>query len=371
MCVSYEIMDRVSIRFTLAISIVDVLQALIFLFLIKYKEDGAICSGIGFSSFYLTLTYLFLNAAVALNLQLVFVHGIVFDKEWLMWTVSLGFPLLLLAPPLFAGRFGLTYEGGVCDIRDPKSYETYAYLFSCFTVWGFLAIIYCTIAVVMVNMQLYKKKTVIDSIIQTKRCASADILCDNLVLKKKILKLINRVSMYCIIPIITQLWFLIVCLMLYHEEIPVTLRLFSIVGTDIPGILNLVVLLLDPAFAAAFEAILRNRNIKVPRFLDSRLPTEKLPPPPCLLPDPVLPGNIEEVGYFVPLPRISPAVHSITPEPSTRCFPANFLSCFRPHATEEDSRLQTENPLMALLSPFATPSDYQCTREATSFIKRI
>ncbi|KAJ9058886.1 hypothetical protein DSO57_1007825 [Entomophthora muscae] len=179
-------------------------------------------------------------------------------------------------------------------------------------------------------------------------------------------------SLYCIIPIITQLWFLIVCSISYNvEEIPITLRFFSIVGACVPGILNLVVLLLDPAFAAAFEAILRNRNIKVPRFLDSRLPTEKLPPPPCPLPDLVLPGNIDQVGYVAPLPRISPAVHSITPEPSTHCFLSNFLSCFRPHPSEEDSRLQTENPLMALLSPFATPSDYQCTREAASFIKCI
>ncbi|KAJ9058887.1 hypothetical protein DSO57_1007826 [Entomophthora muscae] len=113
MCVSYEIMDRVSIRFTLAISMVDVLKALIILFHLNYREDGAICSCISFLTYYFTLAYLFLNVAVALNLQFVFVHGILFDKEWLMWAVSLGLPLLLLAPPLFAGRFGKTHEGGV------------------------------------------------------------------------------------------------------------------------------------------------------------------------------------------------------------------------------------------------------------------
>ncbi|KAJ9066874.1 hypothetical protein DSO57_1005254 [Entomophthora muscae] len=193
MCVSYEIMDRVSIRFTLAISIVDVLKALSIMLYIKYGEDGAICSAIGFSFYYFTLVYLFLNVAVALNLQLVFIHGIVLGKERLMWAVSLGLPLLLLAPPLFSGRFGMTYEGGLCEMRDPASYETSDYLFSCFIAWGFLAIIYCTIAVAMVNMQLYKKKTVIDSIIQTKHNASEDIPSDNLVLKKKIIKLINRV----------------------------------------------------------------------------------------------------------------------------------------------------------------------------------
>ncbi|KAJ9053642.1 hypothetical protein DSO57_1022287 [Entomophthora muscae] len=193
MCVSYEIMDRVSIRFTLAISIVDVLKAFSIMLFTKCREDGAICSAIGFSFYYFTLVYLFLNMTVALNLQLVFIHDIVFGKEKLMWAVSLGLPLLLLAPPLFSGRFGMTYEGGLCDMRDPASYETEVYLFSCFIVWGFLAIIYCTIAATMVNMQLYKKKTVIDSIIQTKHNDNADILSDNLVLKKKILKLINRV----------------------------------------------------------------------------------------------------------------------------------------------------------------------------------
>ncbi|KAJ9066877.1 hypothetical protein DSO57_1005257 [Entomophthora muscae] len=193
MCVSYEIMDRVSIRFTLAISIVDVLKALSIMLYIKYGEDGAICSAISFSIYYFTLAYLFLNVAVVLNLQLVFVRGIVYDKEWLLWEVSLGLPLLLLAPPLFAGKFGITYEGGLCEMRDPASYETSDYLFSCFIAWGFLAIIYCTIAVAMVNIQLYKKKTVIDSIIETKHNVNVDILSNNLVLKKKILKLINRV----------------------------------------------------------------------------------------------------------------------------------------------------------------------------------
>ncbi|KAJ9053641.1 hypothetical protein DSO57_1022286 [Entomophthora muscae] len=176
-------------------------------------------------------------------------------------------------------------------------------------------------------------------------------------------------SLYCIIPIITQLWYLILCSISYHvEEIPVTFRFLSIVGTDVPGILNLVVLLLDPAFAAALEAILRKLNIKVPRFLDSRLPTEKLPPPRPLL-DPVLPEEIDEVGYFVPMRRISPTVHSITPEPSTRCFLSNFLSCFRPHPLKEDSNLHMETSQMSLLNP--TPSVYRYTHEVSSFIKRI
>ncbi|KAJ9053646.1 hypothetical protein DSO57_1022291 [Entomophthora muscae] len=185
-------------------------------------------------------------------------------------------------------------------------------------------------------------------------------------------------SLYCIIPIITQLWYLILRSIIFHvEEIPIPLLFLATIGTDIPGILNLVVLLLDPAFAAAFEAILRKRNIKVPRFLDSRLPTEKLPPPPCLLLDPVLPENIDEIGYFAPLRRISRAIHSTTPEPSirsTRCFLSSLLSCFRPHPLKDNSRhssLQMETPQVSLLSPLATPSDYRYTHEATSFIKRI
>ncbi|KAJ9066882.1 hypothetical protein DSO57_1005262 [Entomophthora muscae] len=137
MCVSYEIMDRVSIRFTLAISIVDVLKALTILFYTEYREDGAICSAISFSIYYFTLAYLFLNVAVALNLQLVFIHGMVFGKERLMWAVSLGLPLLLLAPPLFAGRLGITDEGGFvrCEIQHPMkqmSTSSLALLFGAF-----------------------------------------------------------------------------------------------------------------------------------------------------------------------------------------------------------------------------------------------
>ncbi|KAJ9070687.1 hypothetical protein DSO57_1005214 [Entomophthora muscae] len=46
----------------------------------------------------------------------------------------------------------------------------------------------------------------------------------------------------------------------YTDAIPLYLNYISVIGTDIPGALNLVALLIDPAFSAAISAIKAQRK---------------------------------------------------------------------------------------------------------------
>lgn len=192
MAVSYASMDRVSIRFTLAVSVVDVAKALVIVFYNDHSQDDAFCTAVSFAVHYLTLVYLFLNAAVALNLQLVFFHGLLLDVEWLLWVGSLGLPGVLLLVPLLAGKLGLQGPGGLCEFRNPETVETLIYTHATFTLWGFLACFYCTFAVALVTIRLRTRTSVLDKIILIRQSTRDEIVRDNLALKAKINRLIGR-----------------------------------------------------------------------------------------------------------------------------------------------------------------------------------
>ncbi|KAJ9053648.1 hypothetical protein DSO57_1022293 [Entomophthora muscae] len=189
MCVSCSSMNRRSIRFTLAISVVDVLKAAVLLVYNEVDEDGMVCEGISFAFHYLTLVYFFLNVAVALNLQLVFVHGVIAGKkhELTCWYVCIGLPYVLLLFPLSVGKIG--QDNGYCEFRDPTTLETNLYVYLCFLVWCISSCLYCAVAVILVTVRLRQKVTVLDSILKRTMTQSAKESSD----LKKIEKLIYRV----------------------------------------------------------------------------------------------------------------------------------------------------------------------------------
>ncbi|KAJ9062155.1 hypothetical protein DSO57_1013628 [Entomophthora muscae] len=191
-CMSCRSMDRVSIRFTLAISVVDVVKSLAIVFYNNYSQDDALCTGLSFVINCLTLVYIFLNTAVALNLQLVFCHGMMLDIEGLLWAGSIGIPVMLLAVPLAAGKLGLQEENGFCEFRNPSSGEGILYSWVFFISWGLLACCYCTVAVVMIVVQLRKKINVLDRVILIRTSSRDAIVRDNLALRNRIGKLIGR-----------------------------------------------------------------------------------------------------------------------------------------------------------------------------------
>ncbi|KAJ9066887.1 hypothetical protein DSO57_1005267 [Entomophthora muscae] len=280
-------MNRRSIRFTLAISVCCWSYNVVL-------EDGVVCEGISFAFHYLTLVYFFLNVAVALNLQLVFVHGVIAGKkhELIYWYVCIGLPYVLLLFPLSAGKIG--QDNGYCEFRDPTTLETNLYVYLCFLVWCISSCLYCAVAVILVTVRLRQKVTVLDCILKRTRNVK-----ENSDLKKKVEKLIFRISLYCIIPVVTQVGYIILRVIASYDPSPyLPLIYISVVGSDVPGILNLLVLLLDPAFSSAVESVLLKRGIRVPKmFVDSsEIQSEDET---VTIPDDVY--QSEEVGFFVSL----------------------------------------------------------------------
>ncbi|KAJ9087267.1 hypothetical protein DSO57_1034782 [Entomophthora muscae] len=99
MCFDRKIMNRVSLRFTLAVAIVDVAKAAAILAITKIHEDSTMCTLVALITHWLSLVYLLLNTCVVLNLQLILVHGLVPGKkfEQSLWAIALMIPTILMS----------------------------------------------------------------------------------------------------------------------------------------------------------------------------------------------------------------------------------------------------------------------------------
>lgn len=95
-------MDRFSIRFTLAISLVDFLKAVAIPLAGKANAHPALCVVAAFSVNWLLLLYLFLNVAIAANLQMVFLSGKVASpsRERACWLLCFAMATAITLIPL-------------------------------------------------------------------------------------------------------------------------------------------------------------------------------------------------------------------------------------------------------------------------------
>ncbi|KAJ9061399.1 hypothetical protein DSO57_1021043 [Entomophthora muscae] len=95
-------MDRVSIRFTLVISLVDFAKAAVIAMYAVLHADDYRCVALAFGTQWLTLVYLGLNVTIALNLKRVFVDGRNFNPKWerQYWLGAFLIPTLILSIPL-------------------------------------------------------------------------------------------------------------------------------------------------------------------------------------------------------------------------------------------------------------------------------
>lgn len=102
MALDRKTMNRVSIRITLAISVLDVGRAVGQILLYRARPVGVGCVAADFAMHWMMLAYLFLNMSIAANLQLIFLAGHGFDPRWerAYWAISFGAATLLaLVPP--------------------------------------------------------------------------------------------------------------------------------------------------------------------------------------------------------------------------------------------------------------------------------
>ncbi|KAJ9083372.1 hypothetical protein DSO57_1035329 [Entomophthora muscae] len=98
MVIDNKSMNRVSIRITLAISILDVIKSILTLLFFQALDISEMeCVFVESLENFVTLAYFFLNVSIAANLHLIFLNGFGFDPLWERgyWIGSFGLAMLL------------------------------------------------------------------------------------------------------------------------------------------------------------------------------------------------------------------------------------------------------------------------------------
>ncbi|KAL1918156.1 uncharacterized protein VTP21DRAFT_3422 [Calcarisporiella thermophila] len=246
-----KLISRVSLRLTAAISIVDACNAAInLLYATALPVSPFVCQFAAWAVVFTNLAYIFLTAAIAVNLQLLVLHENRFrpSLEVAYWTVSLGMSLLLSLLPWFAGRYGYDEAQATCWFKESYTIPSRIWEAVCMIVWVLGLIIYCTIVVFLVNIKLHRHK---------KRFLASKNINPMLRQRQTLLnKLIARIGLYAVIPLITHLG---ICM--YELNIIINLRIemwmgfWSAIGISSTGIWNLAAFLCDPAIHNAFDTI--------------------------------------------------------------------------------------------------------------------
>ncbi|KAJ9070679.1 hypothetical protein DSO57_1005206 [Entomophthora muscae] len=242
MFIDRRAMDRLSIRFTLAIAALDAVKALTILFYTEFHEDGPACTFISLFLHWQTLFYLFLNVCISLNLQLVFIHGLLLGKpfEVFMWIAALSMSTILMLIGLTTGKYGMDQEINQCEIRDPFSTHSLVVLWTTFLFWALLACAYCFVVVVWTIINLILKISALKTLPSgVSRRRHQEVMDANAKIQQKIRQLIWRIALYCIIPVLTQSGYLALrVISTYALDAPLPLFYISCIGSSKPLINN-------------------------------------------------------------------------------------------------------------------------------------
>lgn len=205
-----KMVNRISLRITAAIALVDVVNHLNNVFH-RTLGEGDLCVASAFLRVYGRQVYCFLNISIALNLHLILLAGLRPQAAWekYYWFLSLVVPLLMNLPPLFLGMYG--FDGERCFVRSVGSYK--ALLAINLPLVMFVTFAYCTLISVLVMLRLRAKLAVVRNLSPNQ---TMDMHMQRQV-EKSLQRLVFRISLYpssCVISMffyfVTTLWNILV-----------------------------------------------------------------------------------------------------------------------------------------------------------------
>ncbi|OZJ06182.1 hypothetical protein BZG36_01020 [Bifiguratus adelaidae] len=269
------------------------------------------CAFAAFLLVWLSNQYLFLTAAIAYNLRYLFLQHHPFQPGMEKWyyIVSILASLILAAIPWAAGRFGYDMAQQYCWYTP--SYAPVSQIWESFTFLGpvIASLVYCTVIVCLVAWRIWSENRQLDVIMTAAHCENALHLDGitytndkdaeearsecvvarvkrifrrlsskyssrafsvnipdidpfaqhqyNRRLTKKIInQSVRRILLYVIIPLVTQLGFLVSEIWMYaRDEASFGLNVWSVITNGLPGTLNLAAFVVDPAVIAAWATI--------------------------------------------------------------------------------------------------------------------
>ncbi|KAI9290664.1 hypothetical protein K502DRAFT_369043 [Neoconidiobolus thromboides FSU 785] len=262
--IDYKLVDRVTLRLQTAISSYDIWLHCIPFWSRQFNYEGSpLCTFIGYQGVAFPLFYCFLNVAIGINLQLVFIHGVKTTKkiEAAYWIGSILLTLIITIPPLAMGLFGYNKFNRCYIAMEDEKYTRMLHFYTNVLVMIF-CMIYLLIIVILVGFRLYRGVNLMSE--------QREMMDDNRPKKsiKNIKLFASRIVLYPIIMIFS------------HSGLVLTKAIYDLTGfasleadafgyitIGLLGSLNCTAFFLDPtvhhALKVIYNRIIKNQEITI------------------------------------------------------------------------------------------------------------
>ncbi|KNC98293.1 uncharacterized protein SPPG_06689 [Spizellomyces punctatus DAOM BR117] len=258
--------NRVSLRLVSFIAIADIVYECAWMGLnyVTYADTPE-CTTVMYFIVAGNLASVFMSAAIALNIFLVFVikFGVTPIYERMYYIASASVAILLPIIAVATKRLG--YNGDECWFRGPPD----DLLNGIGPQWGFLygwitlVCILCSIATFLFWYVLYQNQKQLRDIPNRVGSTAASAKKNNKARKKEQLvnKAVSRISWYCVVPLLAQSWNIILDVYLhlggsYETFTSVWITYLACIFAALQGTMNSTIfLLLDPTVGHAREAL--------------------------------------------------------------------------------------------------------------------
>ncbi|KAL1920986.1 uncharacterized protein VTP21DRAFT_11621 [Calcarisporiella thermophila] len=256
-----RLVDRISLRLNVAISLVDIAKAAAILYYTFYTVEGFWCS---FNVFFIVLTtnlYLFLTTSIAFNLQWVVLMEKPYRpwmEKWLYFFGSIFISLVFSVPPFIAGRYGLDRAQGFCWYQDSWTMPAKIWEWYSWVIPTSINIIYCMVVTGLVAAKIYRSNALLNKQISTDVGTATPRHISSIQRRTQLAvnRVLIRILLYPLIPFLTQTVFIISEVYIHvHNKNLWGLVLAGNLTTDIPGLCNFIAFLVDPALYNALDKI--------------------------------------------------------------------------------------------------------------------
>ncbi|KAK9719226.1 hypothetical protein K7432_004947 [Basidiobolus ranarum] len=246
--------DRVSFRIAFLIAWVDFLYA-IFLIL-SYTEVGPtnLCTFVAWGALWSDLLYIFLNIIVALNLQVVFLHGVdnIHNFENLFVCGSFLSATVISLGPTVHKKLGYDpMRPSSCWFVDLDSGSTLLWEWIAQNIWIILGCFYLSTVSILTVIKLFRHTSFFPE-------ESHDY---NPTVKRMVNMAVRRIVLYPIVPILTHTSKIAyLTFEFFRMEYPFPLRVIGLSAVSSQGILNSFVFLFDPALYVLWKTMKSKRQ---------------------------------------------------------------------------------------------------------------
>ncbi|KAI0243635.1 hypothetical protein L0F63_003309 [Massospora cicadina] len=267
---NYRLVNRISLRLTAGIAVVDI---------VNHPPRGGLCVVSGMIRLAGRQMYCFLNIAIAVNLQLIFINGLRPRGWWeaYYWLVPTLLVLLLNVPPM--GIFG--HNGSRCFINSAA--DGYERTFLTVNLTGVMVgtFVYCCAITLIVTVRLRSKLRIVQNLDPHGYRRDAEVGS----VERSLKQLIFRITLYPITFVISMFFYVVVNILYLLDVYDDTIVMLSLISLTLTGTLGLVAFFLDPtlhvASKAFFSHVLRAKrrdiSVKFGSALNSNVELSRAP----------------------------------------------------------------------------------------------